>query len=156
MLNYTLIDAWHIFCRQQDMEVCKFLPAFALDKEFAEIREEVEDYAWAELRQRIDEVVEISEAAFGDRWVMNIQELWRRVERQFPEPRAKDGYQKKPIPPQLRKQVLERDAYRCKQCEDWHNLHVDHIIPESKGGPTTLENLQVLCRTCNLRKGNRV
>lgn len=30
---------------------------------------------------------------------------------------------------------------------------MDHVIPESKGGPTTYANLQVTCRKCNLAKG---
>lgn len=53
----------------------------------------------------------------------------------------------------LRLQVFERDAYRCRQCGDWHDLTLDHIIPQSHGGPTTLENLQTLCRSCNSKKG---
>jgi len=32
-------------------------------------------------------------------------------------------------------------------------FHIDHIIPLSKGGENTKENLQVICRTCNLKKG---
>lgn len=63
------------------------------------------------------------------------------------------GYQKAEIPHRLRKQVMERDAYRCKHCGDHHDLQIDHVYPESKGGPTTLENLQVLCRPCNSKKG---
>ena len=35
-----------------------------------------------------------------------------------------------------------------------HNIHFDHVIPWSKGGETTLENLQVLCLACNEAKGN--
>ena len=34
------------------------------------------------------------------------------------------------------------------------SAHFDHIIPESLGGPTTEENLQIYCRDCNIKKGN--
>ena len=56
----------------------------------------------------------------------------------------------------LRYQVLERDAYRCQHCGDWHSLQIDHIYPASKGGKTELDNLQVLCATCNAKKGARI
>lgn len=56
----------------------------------------------------------------------------------------------------LRKQVFERDAYRCKHCGDWHNLELDHIYPASKGGETTFENLQTLCSNCNTKKGAKI
>ncbi len=72
-----------------------------------------------------------------------------------PEPTS-TGYRKQPMPQRLRKQVLERDAYRCRNCGDWHDLAVDHVYPESRGGQATLDNLQTLCRPCNSRKGNRV
>lgn len=49
--------------------------------------------------------------------------------------------------------VFERDAYRCKNCGDHHNLQVDHIIPVSAGGTADLDNLQTLCRVCNGLKG---
>jgi 5-methylcytosine-specific restriction endonuclease McrA len=60
------------------------------------------------------------------------------------------------IPLNLRKSVIERDGYYCVYCdEDLTNseIHLDHVIPESKGGPTTYDNLQVTCRKCNLAKG---
>lgn len=63
---------------------------------------------------------------------------------------------KQPIHPRLRKKILMRDAYRCQICGGWDNLAVDHIIPESKGGTQDESNLQALCRTCNVRKGDRV
>ena len=66
---------------------------------------------------------------------------------------------KKSIPKGLRYDVLERDKHTCQKCNasrsDGVRLHVDHKIPESKGGSTTLDNLQVLCEPCNLGKGNR-
>jgi hypothetical protein len=59
----------------------------------------------------------------------------------------------------LKIQVLMRDGNRCRLCgvecnDGLHNIHFDHIIPWSKGGETTLDNLQVLCSDCNLAKGD--
>lgn len=62
---------------------------------------------------------------------------------------------KQVIGQKLRTQVFERDAYRCKHCGTHKNLRADHIYPESKGGPTTLDNLQTLCASCNSKKGVR-
>lgn len=56
--------------------------------------------------------------------------------------------------------VLRRDNYSCCICgaspakDPSVELHVDHITPWSKGGSTELNNLQTLCRDCNLGKGN--
>ena len=58
----------------------------------------------------------------------------------------------------LRRQVLERDQGRCQRCGSkvtLQSFHADHIVPHSKGGLTVLENLQALCASCNLAKGNR-
>lgn len=60
---------------------------------------------------------------------------------------------KVPIPEEMRWEVFERDGFACKQCGSKRWLRADHVIPESAGGPTTLENLQTLCRSCNSRKG---
>ncbi|SER37405.1 MULTISPECIES: HNH endonuclease [Pseudomonas] len=65
-------------------------------------------------------------------------------------------YRKKKIDGTLRRQVFERDAYRCVACGDYKNLHCDHKHPESLGGETTLDNLQTLCGACNLSKGSSV
>jgi hypothetical protein len=59
----------------------------------------------------------------------------------------------------LRSAVIARDGTNCLRCfvqctfAGPTKLHIDHVVPEVLGGPTTLENLQVLCRTCNLQKG---
>ena len=60
---------------------------------------------------------------------------------------------KRYIPKATRKAVLIRDNYRCVKCGNQKDLHMDHIIPESRNGSNELENLQVLCKDCNLRKG---
>ena len=70
--------------------------------------------------------------------------------------RFKNEYQpanKRYIPKPTRKAVLIRDNYRCVKCGNQKDLHMDHIIPDSKNGSNELENLQVLCKDCNLRKG---
>jgi hypothetical protein len=56
----------------------------------------------------------------------------------------------------LRTRVYERDQYRCRACGTWESLSVDHIVPESRGGPTALENLQTLCLPCNISKGTKL
>lgn len=56
--------------------------------------------------------------------------------------------------------VMKRDNFKCCLCgaspakDPSVVLHVDHIIPWSKGGETVVENLQTLCSNCNLGKGN--
>ena len=65
-------------------------------------------------------------------------------------------YRKGKIPARLRTAVFERDKYRCVFCGDHMDLCADHIHPEARGGETTFENLQTLCRPCNTSKGTKV
>lgn len=59
----------------------------------------------------------------------------------------------------LRYDVLKRDNFKCQICgftaQDGATLHIDHIIPVSKGGKTTMDNLQTLCDRCNIGKSNK-
>ena len=59
---------------------------------------------------------------------------------------------------ELRHLCYVRDNYKCRECgatsED-SKLHIDHILPYSKGGLTELDNLQVLCSDCNHSKYTR-
>jgi len=58
----------------------------------------------------------------------------------------------------LRFLVLMRDGACCCLCgatpHDGAKLHVDHVVPWSKGGETVIENLQILCNVCNVGKSD--
>ena len=67
--------------------------------------------------------------------------------------------QRKLMTKDLRNQVAVRDNFTCQRCgkymPDGVGLHVDHIIPISKGGKSVISNLQVLCSKCNGSKSNK-
>lgn len=55
-----------------------------------------------------------------------------------------------------RRNLLLRDGYRCQYCgvePGVRGLNVDHVMPRSRGGRDTWDNLVISCRPCNLRKG---
>lgn len=62
----------------------------------------------------------------------------------------------------LREEIKQRDNYTCQNCGlsiyDEKNLllEIDHIIPLSKGGITSHDNLQTLCWKCNRKKGTKI
>ena len=60
---------------------------------------------------------------------------------------------RKPIPIKLRAEVFRRDNHLCLKCGAEDGLSIDHIVPVSKGGQNTLDNLQTLCMPCNISKG---
>ncbi|WP_291424568.1 TerD family protein [Deinococcus sp.] len=60
------------------------------------------------------------------------------------------------IPQKVKLEVWQRDQGRCVECGDTNYLEYDHIIPHSLGGATSVGNLQLLCRRCNLAKSNRI
>jgi len=53
-------------------------------------------------------------------------------------------------------EVWLRDAGKCVQCGSQDDLEFDHIIPFSKGGSSTPENLRILCGACNRSRGARI
>jgi 5-methylcytosine-specific restriction endonuclease McrA len=55
--------------------------------------------------------------------------------------------------------VFLRDAFYCQYCGERYpapDLTFDHVIPRSRGGRTTWDNVVTACGTCNLRKGSRL
>ncbi len=67
--------------------------------------------------------------------------------------------ERRDIPLGRRWKILKRSNYKCEKCgrspANTANLelHVDHIVPWSKGGKTVIDNLRTLCNECNFGKG---
>jgi 5-methylcytosine-specific restriction endonuclease McrA len=69
-----------------------------------------------------------------------------------------------PVPRRLplplsRRTVMARDLYTCQYCGGQpgkHELTIDHVVPRSRGGATTWENVVTACAPCNRRKGDRL
>jgi 5-methylcytosine-specific restriction endonuclease McrA len=73
-------------------------------------------------------------------------------------------YKKSKIPKSLYKKLYDRDigelnyvgcCFVCKSQINRDTAHAGHVIPEYKGGETTLNNLKAICSTCNLSMGTQ-
>ena len=52
--------------------------------------------------------------------------------------------------------IYKRDKNKCQYCGSTKSLTIDHVIPRSRGGKDTWENLVVACSPCNVRKGDKM
>lgn len=60
------------------------------------------------------------------------------------------------VPPVNRREVLKRDNYTCQYCGSTRRLTIDHVVPRSKGGTHTWDNVVAACERCNSAKGDRL
>ncbi len=72
---------------------------------------------------------------------------------------ALSGYNRVPSAPLRlsRRNVLLRDGYTCQYCgarPAMRELNLDHVLPRSRGGRSSWDNLVTSCRTCNVKKGH--
>jgi hypothetical protein len=64
-------------------------------------------------------------------------------------------YNTRVIPQSVKIAVAARDGGKCRECGSSEDLQYDHVIPWSRGGANTVNNVQLLCGECNRRKGAR-
>jgi len=69
---------------------------------------------------------------------------------------TKNGSKRRPIPEDVKFRVWARDGGACVRCGSKENLQFDHIIPVDKGGSNNEENIQILCKKCNLLKSDKI
>jgi len=95
----------------------------------------------AELLETYEHELASAQARFPAPAVIRLIYLIRR-----PQPRVK----------LCRREVFARDQYTCQYCGTrTHDLTLDHVVPRSRGGAHTWENVVSACRTCNHRKGGK-
>lgn len=76
----------------------------------------------------------------------------KEFERQEPRRKANSYTVKKSV----RKAVFEKHGEICLSCGAVDDITLDHVVPVSKGGKNTLDNLQPLCRRCNTIKHDKI
>ncbi len=82
----------------------------------------------------------------------------RSVSRSYPHPSVIRVYDYKHVPYRgvvlTRYNLFKRDGYLCQYCGTGKDLTLDHVVPKSKGGPSSWTNLVTACKHCNSRKGD--
>lgn len=85
-----------------------------------------------------------------------IEECFDALGLPSPPPAGPPAKRRKVLSSAIRKAVYENDEYRCRICDGWTDLTIDHVIPVVHGGTDDLSNLQTLCRKCNGKKGAKL
>lgn len=105
------------------------------------------NYYWKEKKYDFDDI----EQLFVKLETRSVQKELMQNQIKIERPKMSDS---------LRYDILKRDGFKCQICgaskTDGVKLHVDHIIPVSKGGKTIYSNLRTLCDRCNLGKRDKI
>ena len=88
----------------------------------------------------------------------------RKLSRLAKQAEAEEAFEQRPssearrehIPDDVRSLVWRRDGGQCVRCGAKEELQFDHIIPVSKGGGNSDQNLQILCGRCNREKSDHI
>ena len=105
-----------------------------------------QDTVKAVFRDRVDIVSEYDRSVHSPRFEMRLPSVVA-LKRYVPPARR---------PAFTRFNVFLRDRFECVYCGDEDELTFDHLVPRSRGGRTTWENVVTACSACNLRKGGRL
>lgn len=88
--------------------------------------------------QQIEDLIDRINDKYNNRF--NNERVWKSI----------SSVERARVSNKMRFAVYKRDNYRCRKCgRKTNDLEIDHIIPIAKGGKTTFDNLQTLCKRCN-------
>jgi hypothetical protein len=109
------------------------------------------DVAISEKSEPAEEYVELSEVQALERELTDHADLKAELDQQDPtdfQDASHPGF----ITPVVRRKVWIRNKGQCAACGSRENLQYDYIVPTSEGGNNTLDNLQLLCKSCYQKK----
>ena len=89
----------------------------------------------------------------ADKFRKDIKFTIGRIKSAKRKPAKRKPAKRKHIPKAVRDAVMERDNYTCVYCGSTNNPELDHDEAHANNGSDEIDNLQVLCRSCNRRKG---
>jgi hypothetical protein len=113
--------------------------------------------------QWLDDPIEIHNRSYGSPWfvldTIEKKKKWFDQHDILTTATQKDPRGDRSIKGKLRLEVMRRDNFSCKWCgknhtEDNIKIEIDHIKPYSMGGDDSIDNLQLLCKDCNIAKSN--
>ena len=88
-----------------------------------------------------------------DKFGKDMKYLYHDIKSAKRKPTKRKPAKRKHIPKAVRDAVMERDNYTCVYCASTNNPELDHNEAHANNGSDKIDNLQVLCRSCNRRKG---
>lgn len=116
---------------------------------------EVRYFAKERLLEKLDRVKGLIASSKGDLGLADLTEAMCdiAIEKLTPKPPAPVRRQRgnKTISKNVRRQVWQKACSKCENCGSTYRLEVDHVKPLSMGGTDDIDNLRLLCRSCNQR-----
>lgn len=150
----NLLKVWTYYGRQPSYTEMKNYPSIVAPKAYVT--------RWGNWRNALNAFVEKINQDIDEKNVEEKNTNYEQKEIKIETPIKGIEEDRRDIKLGLRYKVLSRDNFKCVKCGDSPatnpkcKLHVDHIIPFSKGGKTIFLNLQTLCNKCNIGKGDRI
>ena len=144
-------------CYENRMGLVSISPtAKSVEYECLNCRKRMRAVVGGPISQKVKELEQVIAAFYGEKWMLDSEGGLRA---KFSTQEAVMPYEhtvRDSITQAMASEVRRRDNGQCRQCGSKQNLQFDHIYPVSKGGATTVDNLQLLCRSCNLSKGAKI
>lgn len=128
------------------------------EKKISEAKKIILEILWSKKWVEGAEIFKAVQQTYYDRRIRELRESGWQIENSGTKYRLISheklpGNEREYPSAELKRQILERDKGICQICgtADAH-IQLDHKVPQERQGKTVAENLQLLCRTCNVEK----